>query len=116
MTVRGDIATIEGDALMVYKHYNGSTELIPAMAVPLMFHIWNETNFEHPVSGFFVPNVPIPYVEDESYRAGGYVEYTRSTSSDAGYFNWKWMLPDVTYGLQAGQYMFRIKVDETKIS
>ncbi len=111
---RGEVCDLSGDAMMIYKHYNGSEEIIPAMAVPLMFHIWNESNFIHPVSGFFVPNVPISYLDDGSYRANGYTEYTRSTQANAGYFDWKWMLPDEFYGLQAGQYMLRIKVDETK--
>lgn len=104
---RGDLFQLDGNTSIVYKYYNGTTERLPATAVPLRFYIWNESAFTHPVSGYQVPNVPLKNTDDEFLAYSG-------TGDEAGQFDWEFLMPDEFYGLQAGRYFLKIRVDQTK--
>ncbi|MHA1732304.1 MAG: hypothetical protein ACTSU5_10185, partial [Promethearchaeota archaeon] len=101
---RGDLFSVTGNTTIVYKNYDGSKTYLPATGVPLRFNIWNESHFTHPVSGFQVPNVPLRNLDGE----------INTYSDDSGLFRWDFIVPDEFYGLQAGQYYLKIRVDPTE--
>ncbi|MHA1732804.1 MAG: hypothetical protein ACTSU5_12735 [Promethearchaeota archaeon] len=105
---RGDVCAVTGNATIVYKKYDGSNTTLPATGVPLRFYIWNETKFVHPISGFRVPNMPL---HDADY--GTTTIYTEDSPHEGRFF-FKFIMPDEFYGLQAGKYFMKIKVDTTK--
>lgn len=104
---RGDVCDIAGNTSITYKYYNGSTTVLPATSVPLRFYIWNESLFTHPVSGFMVPNMPLRDLDGDvnTYSGDGPIK---------GLFWWSFRMPDEFFGLQAGRYYVKIRVDTTK--